>query len=321
MIVAVTGATGHLGANLIRSLAADGHVVRVLVHRDTRALEGLDLVRLSGDVRDPASLRPLFAGAELVYHLAAMISILGPRGGLVEEINVGGTRNVATVARECGVRRLVHTSSIHAFDLRPGGGPVDESGRRARPGTHPAYDCSKANGEDEVRRAIDQGLDAVIVNPSGIIGPHDHGPSRMGRFFLKLYRRELWALVSGGFDWVDVRDVVRGQKAAAERGRTGENYLLSGHWCSVRELAALAAQITGVPAPRFVAPTELASVGAPATMQLARFFRREPLFTSESLRALRASHPVVHDKATRELGYETTLLPDTVAAIYRWFGS
>ena len=105
------------------------------------------------------------------------------------------------------------------------------------------------------------GLEAVIVHPSGVIGPHDHGPSRMGRVFLELYHRSLPSLVDGGFDFVDVRDVVAGMLVAAERGQPGANYILNGHDHRVAGLARLAEQVTGVRAPRITAPIRALRLG------------------------------------------------------------
>jgi dihydroflavonol-4-reductase len=318
MRVAVTGAAGHLGANLVRALIGDGHQVRVLVHESVRSLEGLDVEAVRGDVLDPESLRALCAGVELVYHLAAVISIDGDRDGSVERVNVEGTKNVVQAALGACVRRLVHTSSIHAFDLTPRGMPVDETWPRSDTPRHLAYDRSKAAGEQAVRHALGHGLDAVIVNPTGVLGPHDHGPSLMGRFFLALYRRELLALVDGGFDWVDARDVARGMLAAAEVGKTGTSYILSGHWCSMAELGRLAYAITKVPPPRWTVPLSVAAMAAPIAGAWARLMRQDALFTAESLHALRAEPRIVSDQARRELGYTTRPLSETIECVHEW---
>ena len=150
-------------------------------------------------------MRRAFAGRH-VYHLAAVISVVGPLGGLVESTNVFGTRMVAEAARLAGVGRLVHCSSVHAFDTETSHHrPRSTRPAHARPGPRlPAYDRSKAAGEDELRRVIDRGLDATIVNPTGVIGPADEAPSRMGAVLRALWRRRMMAVVAGGFDWVDV---------------------------------------------------------------------------------------------------------------------
>jgi dihydroflavonol-4-reductase len=319
MTVVVTGANGHIGANLVRELVLRGHRVRALIHKNERALEGLEIERVRGDVRDPASLRTAFDGAEVVFHLAAVISISGDRNGRVTATNVRGPQNVAEAARGCGVRRMVHTSSVHAFMQEPLGEPLDESRRKVDDPRYPAYDRSKARGEAEVRRVIAKGLDAVIVNPTGVVGPNDFAPSRMGRLLLNFRLRRMPALVPGGFNWVDVRDVVAGMIAASERGRTGENYLLGGQWHSLSELAVMAEEITGVRSPRFVCPLPLARIGAPLMQAWGALRGVEPLFTSETLHALGGNRRVVSDKAARELGHEARPTRETLRAAYEWF--
>jgi dihydroflavonol-4-reductase len=319
MITAVTGATGHIGANLVRALLAAGRSVRCVVRRDRIALAGLDVERVEGDVRNPASLRDAFRGATTVFHLAAVISIDGDRLGLVAETNVEGARNAAEAALASGVRRFVHCSSIHAFVQDGPSSTVDESTPRALGGRHAAYDRSKAMGEQAVREAVARGLDAVIVHPTAVIGPWDFKPSRMGRLLLDLHRRGLPSLVPGGFDWVDVRDVVAGLIRAEERGRSNESYLLSGRYAPVTELARLAAAVTGVPPPRWSAPFWLARAAAPFSTAVGRVRGREPLFTTESLDVLAMGTRVDCGKARLELGYSARDLRTTLRDTYAWF--
>lgn len=320
MTVVVTGAAGHIGGVLVRELLAQGRAVRVLIHKDARAIEGLPVERISGDIRDLGLLRRIFQGAEVVYHLAARISLTTHDAPLVRSINVLGTRTVCQAALSSGVRRLVHFSSIHAFDDRPRHLPVDEERPPARGRGFPPYDRSKAEGEREVLEAVARGLDAVILNPTGVIGPLDFRISAMGQVFLDLYHRRLPALVEGGFDWVDVRDVVKSALSAETQGRTGERYLLPGRWVSVRDVARTVREVTGRETPRLVSPWWLARLGAPFIEAYARIFEKRPLFTSVSLRALRANRQISGKKASTELGHSPRPFRDSVEAIYDWFG-
>jgi dihydroflavonol-4-reductase len=318
----VTGATGHLGANLVRQLLARGRSLRVLSRRpDALSLQGLDVERVVGDVRQPETLRPFLDGVEQLYHLAAVISIVAPMNDLVHAVNVEGTRNVARAALQTGVRRMVHACSVHAFEQRPLDVPIDERRARVVPGSAPAYDVSKAAGEIAVREAVEQGLDAVIVHPSGIIGPYDFAPSRMGQVFLDLFHRRLPSTIDGGFDWVDARDVARGTIAAMERGRTNESYLLTGHYASVADLGRIAQSITGVRPPRWESPMWLARLGAPIMESWARLRGGEPLYTAESLLALRANKVYLRDKAGRELGHAPRPIEDSVRDVYAGFAA
>jgi dihydroflavonol-4-reductase len=321
MTTVVTGASGHIGAALVRHLLARGERVRVLIHRDARALDGLAVEAVPGDVLDPESLCAAFAGADTVYHLAGVISITGDSRGRVRAVNVGGAENAARAALQCGARRLVHCSSVHAFDLRDAPVPLDETAPRAPddPRRYAAYDRSKAEGERRVRALIAQGLDAVITHPTAVIGPFDFAPSHMGRVLLALYRRRLPALVQGGFDFVDVRDVAAGLAAAAERGGCGESYLLSGHYCSMVDLAALAAAVTGRRPPRLTLPVGVARLGTGVMSLAARRSGAEPLYTAESLGTLRRGRPVDHAKALRDLGYRPRPTAESVGDAYRWF--
>jgi dihydroflavonol-4-reductase len=300
MTVVVTGAAGHIGANLVRSLLAQGRSTRALVHRDRKPLEGLDVDFIKGDILDPQSLTRAFENAEVVYHLAAHISILKDEWPLLESVNVTGTRNVVAACLRCGVRRLVHFSTIHTMTQAP-------------------YDRSKAAAEREVRRGIEKGLDAIIISPTAVTGPYDYKPSHFGEALLRLADGRLPALVSGGFDWVDVRDVVQGAMRAEERALVGADYVLSGHWASLGEVARLIEEISGTPAPRFVCPMWLARIGAPFLTAFDRLAGRRPLYTGVSLQALRGNRNISHQKATRELGYQPRPLRETLVDTLSWF--
>ncbi|MEX1366203.1 MAG: NAD-dependent epimerase/dehydratase family protein, partial [Nannocystaceae bacterium] len=257
-------------------------------------------------------------GAELLYHLAAQISIVGPMDGLVEAVNVRGVRNVVRAAMRARVRRMVHTCSVHAFSHSPWDQPVDETRPRVRPGQAPAYDVSKAQGEAAVREAIDDGLDAVIVHPSAVIGPYDYRPSRMGLVLLKLYRRTLPALLPGGYDFVDARDVSATMISAVDKGRTGESYLTTGRYLTLPQLSAAVQRVTGVPGPRITAPRWAAQLGSPFMDLAAKLMSGEPLYTSESLIPLKLQHAFDSSKAAGELGHTTRPIDDTLRDIYAW---
>ena len=317
--VVVTGASGHLGANLLPRLLARGERVRALVRDDERALEGLDVERVRGSLLEPDSLPRAFDGARHVFHLAGMISITGDADGRVRRTNVDGVRNVVDTCLACGIERLVHVSSIHALDPNPVDQPVDESRGPASGAQATAYDRSKAAGEREVRAGVERGLDAVIVRPTGVIGPRDHKPSRTGTLLLSLANRSIPGIVDGGFDWVDARDVAHSIARAAEAGRCGESYLLPGHWHPLADIAALVAEETGTPAPRLISPMALARLGAPFMSAWARLTGGEPLYTAEALKALRGHKDVVGDRAVRELGHAPRPLPETIADSIAWF--
>jgi len=321
--VAVTGASGHMGANLVRALLARGDEVRVLLRADDRAVRGLAVDRVSGDLLDPAALAPLVAGTEVVYHAAAEVSIAGDPDGIVERVNVLGTRHVAAACLAAGVRRLVHFSSIHALESSRADHPMDETQPLVVERGAPAYDRSKAAGEREVLAAAARGLEVVILNPTAIVGPFDFKPSHTGRLIVALARRQMPALVAGGFDWVDVRDVARAALAAGDRGRPGERYLVSGHWLSIAGFAGFAGEVaraTGVPAPRLVAPLWAARLGVPFVTIFGKVLGREALYTAESLRAIRLSRQVDGTKARLELDHAPRPFAETIRDSVVWLG-
>jgi dihydroflavonol-4-reductase len=319
MSVLVTGASGHIGNNVVRQLLARGRKVRVLVHSESASLDGLDVERRSGDILDRSTLDDAFSGIEVVYHFAAMVSIIPKEGPRATRTNTLGPRNVVDACLAHRVRRLVHASSVHA--LTPGGsrGVTDE---RCAPNVHagaPAYDRSKAAGEAEVRAGIERGLDAVIVNPTGVMGPHDYVPHLAGRALIDMYLGKLPMNVAGGFNWVDARDVALGALAAEARGRTGENYLLSGQWAPMPEIAALMEQATGRRGPKLIAPLWLARVGLPFIAAYSALTGAQPLYTGPSLRALTEHRHCDNVKARAELGFSPRPLAATVSETLAFF--
>ncbi|MGC9467475.1 MAG: NAD-dependent epimerase/dehydratase family protein [Anaerolineae bacterium] len=324
--VLVTGASGLVGANLVRALLAQHRNVRALVHTDRRALAGLELETFQGDVRDQEALVRAMSGVEVVYHLAGAISLTMNSAVEMQAVNVIGTRNVVTACLRCGVRRLVHFSSIDALRKEPLDEPLEESRPLVDEGLSKAeldalapYDRSKAEGERAVRAGIDRGLDAVILYPTALLGPYDFKPSYIGQALIQLARGNIPALVTGGFDFVDIRDVVDGAVQAEQMAPPGARYLLSGHWHSIREVAELVADATGQTAPRLTVPLGLAEIAAPLMPLLARFRNSHPIYTRMTLDVLHSNRQVSHERATRELGYTTRPLAESVRDTLRWF--
>ncbi|MCB1037370.1 MAG: NAD-dependent epimerase/dehydratase family protein, partial [Acidobacteria bacterium] len=294
--------------------------VRAVVHEGTEALEGLEVERVQADVCQGSEVERAIGEGDFVFHLAGVISLAGGRRGRVHRVNVEGAEQVAAACRSRAARRLVHCSSVHAFDPSRGIGVMDESWPKipTAGGRYTVYERSKAEGDRRVLAAVDEGLDAVLVHPTACIGPWDFAPSHMGRFFLDLANRRLPALVGGAYDWVDVRDVAAGMIAAADRGRKGHGYLLGGHFLPVEELAALACEHAGVPRPPRI-PMALARLAALPLDLWARWTDAQPRFTTESLRVLTQGRPVDHGKAARALGFEPRPLAESIRDLYACF--
>jgi dihydroflavonol-4-reductase len=319
MNIAVTGASGHIGMNLCRALTAQGHSVRVLIHHNDRVLHQSGLERTDGDVLDRDSLYTLLRDIEVVFHLAAVISIHVRSQSELFAKNVQGTRNLMHAARESGVRRVIHFSSIHALDPKPLDKILDEN-RPLAICDRLAYSRSKALAEEAVLKAAAAGQDVVILNPTAVLGPYDCSPSLMGKALIAMYSGKLPALIQGGYDWVDVRDVVDASLTAIPRGHSGTRYLLSGHWRTVRELASMMKDLGGHPPPRLTLPVGLARWGLPFLRFHCRLTGTEPLYTRDSLHILQHSpRHVSRGRAVRDLDYSPRPLDETLKDTLAWF--
>jgi dihydroflavonol-4-reductase len=319
MLTAITGASGHVGACLCRRLLEQGRRLRLLVHRDTQALEGLAAERVQVSLDDPDSLARACDGVEVVYHLAVTISLDRRQQDAMTRTNVEGTRNLLAACSAASVRRLVHFSSIEALSDQGGQAPTTEDNPLAGPEDTTAYGWSKARAEALVREAAAAGLDAVIVNPTAIIGPWDYKPSPMGRALISLARGGLPVLVQGGFTWIDVRDVVDAAIEAERRAAPGERYLLGGTWLSLPDIARLVNAATGRRLRRTAAPFWAASLGAALIDRLGSMNGRQPVFTGDTLKAISKHRRVSTHKAERELGFRPRSLEETVPDTLSWF--
>ncbi len=314
----VTGASGHIGANLVRALLDRGRKVRVLVHKNTTSIDGLSFDVERADLLDREAVLRVCRGAGTVFHLAGKVSAGWEQDAEVRTVNVTGTGNVVEACLAGGVKRLVHFSSIQALS---GKDSIDESCDLVTPedGSRGAYDHAKAEAERLVLGAAGRGLNAVVVNPTAVIGPLDFQRSPMGEVLAALGRGKLPALVAGSYcDFVDVRDVVAGALAAEHDGRCGERYILSGTRLSLVELARRWASVTGRPEPRWVVSMGLARLAAPFAPLWARWRGQRPLFTSESLRVLRTQPPASCHKANVELGYRPRAIDETLRDTCAW---
>ena len=320
-MILVTGATGHIGNVLIRKLLAQGEKVRALVWRgeDTTPIKGLDVEQIEGDVLDPASLIPAMHAVDTVYHLAGIISIMPGRNPFVWRVNVEGTRNVLDAARRAQVRRLVYTSSIHAIARAPHGVEMDESLGFDANNPYGEYDRSKATASLEVQKASAEGLNAVIVCPTGVIGPYDFRGSEMGEVIRGAAEAHPMFYVEGAYDFVDVRDVADGMIAAEKHGRQGESYILSGQKLSVRYMLATVREVTGKAFSSVKIPFSLAEFAARFTPWYYRKTQNKPRFTPYSLEVLQSNSNISHNKAAVELGYKPRLVYESIADTVRWF--
>lgn len=317
----VTGACGHLGGTLVRLLERTGAPVRGLRLPSEQARDRAHVTYYPGDVRDRDSLRPLFqdlAGREVVvFHTAAIVDISGEVTPQMRDVNVNGTKNILALCREYGVKRLVYVSSVHAIPEKDGYAVLREVDSFSPQQVTGGYAKTKAEATQAVLDAAAQGLDAVVVHPSGILGPFDGTGNHLVQLVKEYAGGKLPACVKGGYDFVDVRDVAAGCLAAAEKGRSGQCYILSNRHYEVKEVLAMAKTLChGRRLP--VLPMWMAQAAEPLLGWVAKVKKQRPLYTKYSLYTLRSNDRFDHGKATAELGYRPRDLRQTVRDTLRW---
>lgn len=323
MRVAVTGASGLLGGNLALALCARGDTV-VATRRGTSRVAHLDAAPIEwvdADLGEPEKLTRAFAGADLVFHVAAMVSVRRRPTPALVAANVDGTRNVLEAVRAAGVRRLVHTSTVGAVGLSEDGAPCTEGARWnfAEHDLDDGYVTTKHQSEALVAEAVRAGLDAVVVNPTYMLGPYDAKPSS-GKLLIELARGKIPGLTPGANNFVDVRDVVRGMLLAAERGRAGERYILGGENMPYAVAFARMAKVIGVEPPRRVLPGWIArGFGFAGDLQ-EKLTGGEPMLNSVTVRyGYCKSFQFSSAKAEQELGYTHGPIEPAIADAVTWF--
>ena len=324
MKVAVTGAAGFLGLNVVTALLAEGHDV-LAIDRVPGSIpagaHGSGVLRWEPvDVLDEDAMTRALHDIEVVHHLVAVIS-LKQEDPLAERVNVHGVGSVARAALRAGVRRMVNCGSLASFDYEKHG-TVHEGSKRSTRKSLPVYHRSKYFGEVELLKVVDAGLDALTCNPTGIYGPVDHPDrlSRMNQMMLDAALGKLPASVPGEFDMVDVRDVASGFLLAAEKGRTGHNYLLGGHRHDLFEAQVQAARLNGQRGPRVRIPVQLLQAVSPLVNPIAQRLGSES-FAPAALENIAMSPVVDRTKAGAELGYEPRPVEETITDLVAFFAA
>ncbi|HPU14312.1 MAG TPA: NAD-dependent epimerase/dehydratase family protein [Aeromicrobium sp.] len=323
----VTGAEGFLGNNLVRELLARGERVRALTHAvgPHESLTGLACEVQQADVTDESALVRAFTaepgGQVIVVHCAGIVSIRNKVSVEVKRVNVGGTQNVITACEQADTTRLVYVSSVHALKEPNPSATITEADSAAD--FDPAAvigEYAKTKTEATALVLAATGLDRVVVHPSGLIGPHDYGDSHLTRLIRDAANGNLTAVVGGGYDFVDARDVANGIIAAAHAAPTGRTYLLTGHYAKVEDLVEMVAKLTGRKRRFNVLPLWFARLSAPMAELFYRIRGTRPLYTRYSLHTLTAPADFSHARASAELGYLPRPLDETLADTVAWLG-
>jgi len=319
----ITGASGFVGSGVLRKLLGEGYHVRALVrtNSDRRNIEGTGAEVVIGDLNDRRSLDPAVDGCECLFHVAADYRLWVPEPKDMYGTNVTGTRNIMLAAAERGVKRIVYTSSVATLGPTKDGSPADETTPATIDDMIGHYKRSKFLAEAEVLRMIEQeGLPAVIVNPSTPIGPRDIRPTPTGRMILEAAAGNMPAYVDTGLNVVHVDDVATGHLLAFERGKIGERYILGASDMTLKEILTQLAAITGKPVPRFSLPHNLILPLVYLAEAWGRLTRRSELFlTVDGIRMARKRMFFSSEKARRELGYITRPVEEALRDAVDWF--
>lgn len=318
----ITGAAGHLGSTIIKLLESRNQKARGLILPSESAENTKNTTYYKGDVTQPDSMRPLFEDTGnsrlILIHTAGIIDISGELTPKMYDVNVNGTKNVLKLCTEYNVSRMVYVSSVHALPEKSRGLVITETDTFSPDTVTGGYAKTKALATQAVLFAAENGLDGVVVHPSGILGPYDDAHNHMVQMIRDYVSGKLPACVKGGYDFVDVRDVAEGCLAAAEKGRRGDCYILSNRHYDVKEVLSMAKSVGGgrrLP----VLPVWMAKAVSPFIRLDAKIKKRRPLYTLYSLDTLCSNDRFSHDKATAELGYRPRDLYETVKDTVLWF--
>ena len=316
-IIAVTGAEGFLGNNVCRKLVVSGYQVRGLNYSDPKALAGLDMEIINGDITKPETLVPLIEGADVVLHLAGSL-VMDDSYETLSKPNIDGVRNIVDACLKYNVKRLIHGTSIQVFEQHPKNEKLTET--RAYVGAKACdYDRSKADGDRIVVAAREKGLDSIVMVIGGMLGVNDFRPSVSGKFLIDYYTEKKPVPSKGGYDWVDVRDVAEAIVVAIEKGGKNETYILNGKFYSMVELCTLIEQVLGRPVIKKKISIGFIKALLPILSLASKITGKPAVFTKARLESLFINEQICHEKARLELNYNPRPLETTLRDVYRWF--
>ena len=304
----VTGATGFIGASIVRELIREGHQVRALVRpgANRKNIAGLPLEIWEGDLLTPDRLAAGIAGCDLLFHTAADYRLWTRNPAAMYAANVEGTRAVLQGALLAGVRRAVYTSSVGTLGNPGNGVPGDETTPVTFRDMVGDYKKSKFQAERVAEEFVPRGLPLVIVNPSTPVGILDIKPTPTGKIIVDILNRAMPAYLDTGLNLIDVEDCARGHLLAAEKGRVGEKYILGNQNLTLREIFQTLEVISGVPAPKVRLPYPPILLAAYVNEAFSRLTGVEPLIPLNGVLMARKFMFFDSSKAIRELGLPQT---------------
>ena len=318
-IAFVTGGSGHLGGNLIRQLLAQGWAVRCLIHHDVRALEGLSVERVEGNLSDKNRLVKQMAGCDAVFHTAAYVAVENVNFAKMKAINIDGTATICQAALDAHIPKFIHFSSIHAFQQRPTNQPLLEERPLVSEGQSAPYDQTKASAQRVVYDACDRGLNASILHPTGIIGPYDFKPSRMGQVLKDIMNKKMPLTINAGFNWVDVRDICESAIKCVDQGRSGQHYILPGEWATFRQISDIISEHIDSRTALGTLPFWVAYTALPFAYAFSKLTGKRPSFSRGSFHALAVQcKDIPGTLAKNQLGHSPRSLQNTIQDTIDW---
>lgn len=321
MNVIVIGASGFLGNVLCRLLHKKDYTVTALALDATTAisLQDLSIKKINATILDKKSLSNVLQNQDIVFNLAGTISILKDRTKCMYAVNVKGVKNVAEAALAANVRKFIHVSSIHAFHRYPEDQAIDENRPLALTEDEYDYDRTKALGEVALLEVMAKGLNAVIINPTCFIGPYDFEPSLMGSSINNFFAQKILPSLSGGFNFLDVRDMAQTLINTIEHGKNGERYLVAGEWISVNDMIDVIIQLRGFSGVKMKIPSALLYIQAYLQVFYATLFNTKKIpFSNQSLGHLKFHRFITDDKAREVLQHQNRPLAETLRDANEW---
>lgn len=323
----VTGSTGLLGNNLVRSLVAEGWEVRALARSREKArrllgdLPGVEVVE--GDMLDVAGFAGSLGGSDVLFHAAAYFREYYQRadsGALLEKINVRATVELLREAHGRGVKKTVFVSSGGTVGTKPDGSPGDEATPPDASVHDNGYFMSKVRAEEAIRGFVrESGADVVTVLPGWMFGPYDAAPTGSGQLVLDFLQKKVPIVLEGGTSVSDARDVARAMVSTAERGKAGERYVAAGNFATVAEILGTLEKVSGVPGPGRRVPYPLLMTAAGVAELVGRATGRPPLISRGAIRTMRHGGGLDSGKARRELGATFRPLAETLGDEVAWY--
>jgi len=320
--VLVTGASGFIGSAVVRALLRAGYPVRALLEpgRDDANVDGLDIERIEGDVRDPATVGTAVEGVEILFHLAAIYRFWAPDPDVFYDVNVGGTMNVLRAARRAECRRVVYTSTVATLGVAEDGRLASERSLVHFEHLFGHYKKSKYLAEHEVLRAGASGLPVVLVHPTFPVGEGDTAPTPTGRTIVEFLNGRIPAYVDTALNVAHVDDVARGHVLAGEHGQPGRSYILGGENMTLREMLATLADLCGLPAPRVrVSPAVVLPIVRTAEWFESRLMHKEPTLPAEPVRMATTRMEYDDSRARTELGYTSGTARSALRRAASWY--